>query len=146
MTYILIDAYVCIQPKSYPLTSLFFQGFQSHLSLPQWIFFNLFIYVKYLSQLPIFIHSEEGNSFIELYIELTCHFAQLSPLCVLGSFFLSPHVCPTSAFGREMLKRNIGVVVVGFPATPIIESRARFCISAAHTKEMLDRVTDFFLQ
>ncbi|XP_035242106.1 serine palmitoyltransferase 2-like [Anguilla anguilla] len=43
-----------------------------------------------------------------------------------------------NAFGREMLKRNIGVVVVGFPATPIIESRARFCISAAHTKEMLD--------
>uniref|UniRef100_A0A8C7K831 serine C-palmitoyltransferase n=1 Tax=Oncorhynchus kisutch TaxID=8019 RepID=A0A8C7K831_ONCKI len=42
------------------------------------------------------------------------------------------------AFGREMLKRNIGVVVVGFPATPIIESRARFCISAAHTKDMLD--------
>ncbi|MEE6512892.1 hypothetical protein FKM82_020209 [Ascaphus truei] len=37
-----------------------------------------------------------------------------------------------------MLKRNIGVVVVGFPATPIIESRARFCVSAAHTKEMLD--------
>uniref|UniRef100_A0A673ZTR7 serine C-palmitoyltransferase n=1 Tax=Salmo trutta TaxID=8032 RepID=A0A673ZTR7_SALTR len=45
------------------------------------------------------------------------------------------------AFGREMLKRNIGVVVVGFPATPIIESRARFCISAAHTKDMLDTVT-----
>ncbi|XP_063804278.1 serine palmitoyltransferase 2 [Pseudophryne corroboree] len=43
------------------------------------------------------------------------------------------------AFGREMLKRNIGVVVVGFPATPIIESRARFCVSAAHTKEMLDQ-------
>ncbi|CAH6847543.1 Sptlc2 [Phodopus roborovskii] len=43
-----------------------------------------------------------------------------------------------SAFGREMLKRNIGVVVVGFPATPIIESRARFCLSAAHTKEILD--------
>ncbi|XP_028994598.1 serine palmitoyltransferase 2-like [Betta splendens] len=43
------------------------------------------------------------------------------------------------AFGREMLRRHIGVVVVGFPATPIIESRARFCISAAHTKEMLDR-------
>ncbi|XP_017331697.1 serine palmitoyltransferase 2 [Ictalurus punctatus] len=42
------------------------------------------------------------------------------------------------AFGREMLKRNIGVVVVGFPATPIIESRARFCVSAAHTKETLD--------
>ncbi len=45
------------------------------------------------------------------------------------------------AFGREMLKRNIGIVGVGFPATPIVESRARFCISAAHTKEMLDTVS-----
>lgn len=54
-------------------------------------------------------------------------------------------VCVSRAFGREMLKRNIGVVVVGFPATPIIESRARFCISAAHSKEMLDRVTTHFL-
>uniref|UniRef100_A0A803T3D5 serine C-palmitoyltransferase n=1 Tax=Anolis carolinensis TaxID=28377 RepID=A0A803T3D5_ANOCA len=42
------------------------------------------------------------------------------------------------AFGREMLKRHIGVVVVGFPATPIIESRARICLSAIHTKEILD--------
>ncbi|XP_042156927.1 serine palmitoyltransferase 2-like [Oncorhynchus tshawytscha] len=42
------------------------------------------------------------------------------------------------AFGREMLKRNIGTVVVGFPATPIIESRARFCVSAAHTRDILD--------
>uniref|UniRef100_A0A8C4WX13 serine C-palmitoyltransferase n=1 Tax=Eptatretus burgeri TaxID=7764 RepID=A0A8C4WX13_EPTBU len=46
----------------------------------------------------------------------------------------------TGAFGREMLKRRIGVVVVGFPATTIIESRARFCVSAAHTREMLDTV------
>lgn len=46
----------------------------------------------------------------------------------------------TGAFAREMLKRDIGVVVVGFPATPIAESRARFCISAAHTQEMLDKV------
>lgn len=48
-------------------------------------------------------------------------------------------VAKIGAFGREMLRRNIGVVVVGFPATPIIESRARFCISALHTREMLDR-------
>ncbi|XP_043912170.1 serine palmitoyltransferase 3 [Protopterus annectens] len=46
----------------------------------------------------------------------------------------------TGAFAREMLNRDIGVVVVGFPATPIAESRARFCISAAHTQEMLDKV------
>lgn len=44
-----------------------------------------FIYVNYLfSQLPVIIHSEEGNTFIKLYTELTCHFAQSSPLCVLG--------------------------------------------------------------
>lgn len=42
-----------------------------------------------------------------------------------------------------MLRRNIGTVVVGFPATPIIESRARFCVSAAHTREMLDTVSPF---
>ena len=44
------------------------------------------------------------------------------------------------AFGREMLKRGIATVVVGFPATPIIESRARFCLSAAHTPEMINQV------
>uniref|UniRef100_A0AAY3ZZD1 serine C-palmitoyltransferase n=1 Tax=Denticeps clupeoides TaxID=299321 RepID=A0AAY3ZZD1_9TELE len=54
----------------------------------------------------------------------------------LGEFLVT--IQHRMAFGREMLKRNIGVVVVGFPATPIIESRARFCVSAAHTKEMLD--------
>ncbi|KAJ8308767.1 hypothetical protein KUTeg_013641 [Tegillarca granosa] len=46
------------------------------------------------------------------------------------------------AFSRECLKRGLGTVVVGFPATPIIESRARFCLSAAHTKEMLDKALD----
>nr|UWK20354.1 sphinganine palmytoil transferase subunit 2 [Trichoderma decipiens] len=44
------------------------------------------------------------------------------------------------AFSREMLKRKISVVVVGYPATPLISSRARFCISASHNKEDLDRM------
>ena len=42
------------------------------------------------------------------------------------------------AFSREMLERGIAVVVVGYPATPIITSRVRFCISAAHTREDLE--------
>ena len=33
------------------------------------------------------------------------------------------------------------MVVVGFPATPLAEARARFCISATHTREMLDKVS-----
>lgn len=44
-----------------------------------------------------------------------------------------------SAFSREMLKRGIAVVVVGYPATPIISSRARFCLSSAHTRADLDK-------
>lgn len=48
--------------------------------------------------------------------------------------------CKIAAFSREMLARGIAVVVVGFPATPIIESRSRFCLSAAHTPEMLEKV------
>ena len=44
------------------------------------------------------------------------------------------------AFSHEMLRRKIAVVVVGYPATPLVSSRARFCVSAAHTKDDLDRV------
>ncbi|PYH37923.1 putative serine palmitoyltransferase 1 [Aspergillus neoniger CBS 115656] len=44
------------------------------------------------------------------------------------------------AFSREMLRRKISVVVVTYPATPLELSRARLCISAAHTKDDLDRI------
>ncbi|KND01022.1 serine C-palmitoyltransferase LCB2 [Spizellomyces punctatus DAOM BR117] len=47
------------------------------------------------------------------------------------------HPAKIPAFSREMLKRGIAVVVVGYPATPIITSRVRFCLSAAHTMEDL---------
>ena len=58
-------------------------------------------------------------------------------LFFLLSFFL---FLSHSYLSREMLKRKIGIVVVGYPATPIVESRARVCLSAAHTREMLDFV------
>lgn len=44
-----------------------------------------------------------------------------------------------AAMNRTCLEKGLGIVVVGFPATPIIESRARLCLSAAHSKEMLDK-------
>jgi serine palmitoyltransferase len=47
-----------------------------------------------------------------------------------------------AAFSRECLKRGLAVVVVGFPAVPILLSRARFCISAGHTREQLDRALE----
>lgn len=38
------------------------------------------------------------------------------------------------AFSRACLARHLAVVVVGFPATPLLLSRARVCISAAHSR------------
>ena len=44
------------------------------------------------------------------------------------------------AFSRMMLERKtpIVVVVVGYPATPLVTSRVRFCLSASHTKADVD--------
>ncbi|XP_028612671.1 serine palmitoyltransferase 3 [Grammomys surdaster] len=47
-----------------------------------------------------------------------------------------------SAFARTLLKKNIAVVVVGFPATALPGGRARFSLSSAHTREMLDTVLE----
>ncbi|XP_050737145.1 serine palmitoyltransferase 2-like isoform X3 [Eriocheir sinensis] len=43
-------------------------------------------------------------------------------------------------FVRELTKRGVAGVGVGFPATKITGGRMRFCLSAAHTKEMLDKI------
>jgi len=57
-----------------------------------------------------------------------------SPIVPL-MLYMPAKIC---AFNREMLKRGVAVVTVGFPATRLTESRVRFCLSASHTKEMLD--------
>jgi serine palmitoyltransferase len=41
-------------------------------------------------------------------------------------------------FSQFCLEQHVAVVVVGFPATPLLAARARICISAAHTCEDLD--------
>lgn len=41
---------------------------------------------------------------------------------------------------REFNKFKIATVGVGFPATPLLQSRIRFCMSAALSKEELDEV------
>lgn len=50
------------------------------------------------------------------------------------------HPAKLPAFSHEMLRRKISVVIVGYPATPLISSRARFCVSAAHNKDDMDRL------
>lgn len=44
------------------------------------------------------------------------------------------------AFSRLMLERNIAVVIVAYPATPLTEARVRFCVSASLIKEDIDYV------
>ncbi|EIN14457.1 serine palmitoyltransferase 2 [Punctularia strigosozonata HHB-11173 SS5] len=45
-------------------------------------------------------------------------------------------------FWRMMRQRKtpVVVVVVAYPATPLVTSRVRFCVSAAHTKEDIDTI------
>eukprot|EP00505_MAST-04D_sp_SCG-Rhode-Island_P003926 Stramenopile-MAST_4_protein_3926 len=91
--------------------------------------------------------SEVGRSKIQALKENSNYFRQglmNLGLQVLGDFdspvmpVLLYNPTKIAAFSRECLKRGLAVVTVGFPATPIISSRARFCVSAGHTKENLD--------
>jgi serine palmitoyltransferase len=43
-----------------------------------------------------------------------------------------------TAISRKCLARNVAVVVVGYPATALMEARVRFCVSACHTREDLN--------
>lgn len=59
--------------------------------------------------------------------------------------YLLPFLQPVMLFNpgkivsasRELLDRGIALVVVGFPATPLLSARARVCISASHSQEDL---------
>jgi len=48
------------------------------------------------------------------------------------------HPAKIAGFSRAALEENLAVVVVGFPATSLLGSRARFCVSAGHTIEQLE--------
>ena len=62
-----------------------------------------------------------------------------SPVIPLMLFF----VALVGKFNREMLERfGMAVVTVAYPATPLTLGRARFCVSAAHTKAMIDQAVD----
>ena len=45
------------------------------------------------------------------------------------------------SFSKAILKRKLAVVCAGYPATSLVESRIRICLSAAHTRDMLDHVS-----
>lgn len=85
----------------------------------QSIYENSIYFMRELRNMGFIVYGDEGSPVIPLLIF---------------------HPGKIAAFSREALARGLAVVVVGFPATPIITSRVRFCISAAHTREDLDIV------
>jgi 7-keto-8-aminopelargonate synthetase-like enzyme len=50
------------------------------------------------------------------------------------------HPRKMATFSRKCLSRGIAVVIVGYPAVPVLYERVRFCISAAHTRAQLEKV------
>merc|ERR1719311_445360 len=52
------------------------------------------------------------------------------------------HPNKMAKFSRACLERGIAVVIVGYPAVPVLYERVRFCISAAHTREQLGKVLE----
>jgi len=61
-----------------------------------------------------------------------------SPVVPLMTFFPSK-IC---SFVHQVLPLGVAVVGAGFPATSLITARVRFCLSAAHTKKMLDQALE----
>jgi len=81
-----------------------------------------------------------ANYFRKRMKDMGCHVLgdEDSPIVPVMIYNASKNPC----FSRECFERGLAVVVVGFPATPLLLSRTRFCISAAHTKEDLDQALD----
>jgi serine palmitoyltransferase len=79
---------------------------------------------------------ENANYFRARMKQMGCHVLGNWDSPVVPVMLYNPAKIP--AFSRECYDRNLAVVVVGFPAAPLLLSRTRFCISAAHTREDLD--------
>jgi len=79
---------------------------------------------------------DNSNYFREKLTEMGLHVYGDADSPIIPVMIYLP--CKIACFSRECLKRGLAVVVVGFPATPVILSRARFCISAGHTRKDLD--------
>lgn len=82
---------------------------------------NSIYFMRRLKELGFIVYGDEGSPVI--------------PMLIFNPGKLG-------AFSREAVARGLAVVVVGYPATPVISSRARFCISASHRREDLDRILE----
>nr|CCC93577.1 putative serine palmitoyltransferase [Trypanosoma congolense IL3000] len=52
------------------------------------------------------------------------------------------HIGRAITVWRECMRRGLAIVIVGYPATSLLETRIRFCVSAAHTRADLQFALD----
>lgn len=83
---------------------------------------------------------ENSNFFREELGKMGCEVLGDLDSPVMPIMLYNPAKIP--AFSRECFKRKLAVVTVAFPATPLLLSRVRICISAAHTREDLQRALE----
>jgi serine palmitoyltransferase len=79
---------------------------------------------------------EDSNYFRRRLKDMGCHVLGDEDSPIVPVMLYNSAKIP--AFSRECFDRGLAVVVVGFPATQLLLSRTRFCISASHTREDLD--------
>uniref|UniRef100_A0A7S2ZY80 serine C-palmitoyltransferase n=1 Tax=Rhodosorus marinus TaxID=101924 RepID=A0A7S2ZY80_9RHOD len=88
--------------------------------------------IKQLKENTMYLRRKLAEMGLQIYGEPE---SPVIPIMIYG-------VGQIATFSRECLARGLAVVVVGFPATPLILSRARICASAAHTTEDLDKALE----
>lgn len=79
---------------------------------------------------------DNANYFRKRLIDMGCDVYGHTDSPVIPVMLFDP--CKNVAMSRALMALGVAVVVVGFPATPLLKSRVRFCISAGHTREVLD--------
>jgi len=89
-----------------------------------------------LGQTKLTTLRDNSNFFRDKLKEMGCHVLGDEDSPIVPVMLYNP--AKIAAFSRFCLERNLAVVVVAFPAAPLLLSRARFCISAAHTREALE--------
>lgn len=93
-----------------------------------------------LAQIGVITYGHADSPVVPVLVYL---FSKIGYFCILFLYICAFfHYIVFRAVVRSLTKRNIAVVGVGFPATPIMAGRIRFCLSAAHTKEQLDYTID----
>lgn len=79
---------------------------------------------------------DNANYFREKLVAMGCEVFGEKDSPVIPLMLYNP--TKIACFSRECLQENLAVVVVGFPATPVLLSRTRFCVSAGHSRQDID--------